>query len=255
MFGNPLYSATVRAEIGYAASALNYPLEQLESAPIPPRDPDLFWGYPAAEYLVEQSGGDPGKLLAFFQNLYTYDGDWRLAFSAAFGFNVTQFYDDFRAYREVHYPNLNGRRVEGRVTDSQGIPLPNLWVWACPPQPTYDCFPSRTSHTTDSSHVGIYGVFVPPGEVIVAVGETPLSESIIGYYGGNGFSANRDEAALVTIPQREGAVEVNLQIPDTHISAAMRQAADAARTGGLYPQFAHHHRAVIVVEMSIGMEQ
>ncbi len=102
---------------------------------------------------------------------------WRDSFKAAFGMTVQQFYDEFRAYRLKNYPVFYNN-VGGRLVNARGEMVTDIWVWACPEAPTYDCYPLQTGYVGS----GAFLIDVPQTKILVAFSTTRHAETIFGYY-------------------------------------------------------------------------
>ena len=131
-------------------------------------------GFLGAEYLAAQSGD--GALLEFYRSI-NRTGNRYDAFRAAFGMSITEFYQAYQVYRREHYPVFY-QNIGGTVVDAQGNGL-DIWLWACPPQPTYDCYPVRAAI---NAIPGSFAIAVPQGDILLAFGTTVKPESIFGYY-------------------------------------------------------------------------
>ncbi len=154
----------------------------------------------AVAYLMNLTGDNPRLIFDFFSRMSQYPGQegWHRAFQEIFGMSVTDFYDSFNAYLDVHAPFLtydNG--AGGNVLDSSGTPVLGVFVWVCSPIQTYDCVPYTTFEN------GEFGSIVDlrngPVDVLVSLGTDPDPDHILGYFAGTGEpSVKQDDGTFIT---------------------------------------------------------
>ncbi|HLY27575.1 MAG TPA: hypothetical protein VKQ72_14620 [Aggregatilineales bacterium] len=128
------------------------------------------------EYLTSRSG--ESAFLDYYRGIRR-GLSWRDSFKVAFGMTVQQFYDDYRAYRLKNYPVFSNN-ITGRLVNVQGIMVTDIWLWACPEAPTYDCYPVQAGYVNNAP--GAFSVDVPQEKILLAFSTTRHAETIFGYY-------------------------------------------------------------------------
>ncbi len=179
-----------------------------------------YWtmGFWALEYLAEHYGGD-SKVVAWHQayKARLRSETWREAFQKVYGISIRDFNKEFDAYRLVHYPAVyTSGNVQGTLLTANGNQADNIWTFACPEHPTFDCVPESTAV---GDNLGRFWDFVPMKyaetlQITVAFGRTAEPASIFGYYAGEGvFTSDKAKAAIISLSSTKSFDLGTLQFP------------------------------------------
>ena len=180
------------------------------------RDMDSYaafqkWGFPlyhlaalATEWLVEEAGESS---LVEYWRLLAGQPTWQVAFEAAFGLPVDEFYDAFDDYYQQEVV-ATFQWMRGFVLGPDGEPLGGIELWAHPVSDGRSRF-GRTSAD------GAFNLAVPRGEYTLGVYRRPTGAwETVGWYGGNGFTTVRGQATVIDTSGADvTGIEIRLPSP------------------------------------------
>lgn len=94
-----------------------------------PAGPAYATGQLAAEWLAAHAGDD--ALFFYMRQLQRWSGSWEIAFEAAFGLRVEEFYAAFRIHA-LDFERPLPHQIAGVLLDPQGEPVAGMRVYAYP---------------------------------------------------------------------------------------------------------------------------
>ena len=97
-----------------------------------PAGPAYALGLLAAEWLAAQAGDD--ALFYYMRQLQRWSNSWEIAFEAAFGLRVDEFYAAWNVHA-LSFERPLPHRLSGAVLDPRGEPVADLQVYAYPRRP------------------------------------------------------------------------------------------------------------------------
>ena len=177
------------------ARTIPVPLSRLRTyATLLVQDRSYSLGQLAVDWLVKRAGED--ALLAY----YNYPGGtgWTSRFKKVFGLSVSEFYEEFEAYRAKVAPPIY--RISGEIRDHSGKLLNGVNVAIYDPDGQSLIVGNRIHWP------GEFSIDVPEGSYLLSFS---AGECHIGWYGRNG--------SIVSSPQRAEAVKSSVRGPNLKV--------------------------------------